>query len=336
MQITSKLGFYGSALINMHILKKSKLEYMPEYIALEVTNVCNFKCAFCPQSDPKHHDVVPKAYLDENSCRLFLSKIRDAGIVTNLMHWTLDGEPFMNKRFAELVHISAGYGFTNTYFASNGMLCTVDRLMDFPIDKVRLNISIDFCADKVYFEKVRGSRNSWEQVSENIKNILRDPRTSNVGLEITDISSFSENDPKKLTRNFLELKEIFGQHHNIKYHTRTFHNATGFIIPSTPKGNKRYHLCPYPWTQFRIASNGDIVICCRDLDHKTVLGNLKTQSVSEIWNGQSMLNARNSLLDKAPECVAACKGCDLPFDDTKFSLKNIYKAAIGRMQLFSK
>ena len=119
MQIVSKLVFYGRALINMHILRKSKLAYVPEYIALEVTNVCNFKCAFCRQSDPKHHDIVPKTYLDKDSCSLFLSKVRAAGITTNLMHWALDGEPFMNKRFAELVHISAEYGFTNSSFSSN-------------------------------------------------------------------------------------------------------------------------------------------------------------------------------------------------------------------------
>jgi molybdenum cofactor biosynthesis enzyme MoaA len=103
---------------------------MPEYIAIEVTNVCNFRCKFCPQSDPNHHHVVPKSYLDPETCALFLQKIRDAGITTNLMHWTLDGEPFMHKGFAELVRISAEYGFTNTHFASNGMLCTVDRLME--------------------------------------------------------------------------------------------------------------------------------------------------------------------------------------------------------------
>ncbi|NQT13238.1 MAG: SPASM domain-containing protein [Planctomycetes bacterium] len=242
----------------------------------------------------------------------------------------------MNKRFAELVHISAKYGFTNSCFASNGMLCTVKRLLEFPLDKVRLNITIDFCADKTYFEEVRGTHNSWDQVSSNVKAILQDPRTQNVGVELTDITSFSEKDPKKLAQAFQALKQMFGQHENIKYVTRTFHNATGFISSEPPDRKQKYHLCPYPWTHFRIASNGDVVICCRDLDHKTVLGNLKTQSVSEIWIGEPMLRARRCLLDKTPELVAACKGCDLPYDDTKFSLKNLCRAAVGRMQILSK
>lgn len=336
MQIISKLRFYGYAFINMYILRKSKLTYMPEYIALEVTNVCNFKCAFCPQSNPKHHDIISKSYLDKESCALYLRRIREAGITTNLMHWTLDGEPFMNKYFAELVHVSAIYGFTNTYFASNGMLCSVERLMDFPMDKVRLNIAIDFCADRAYFENVRGTRNSWKQVLSNIKSILRDPRTQNVRLELTDISSFSEQDPERLSQGYKALKKLFGEHNNIKYRTRTFHNATGFLLHKKQIKTNSYHLCPYPWTHFRIASNGDVVICSHDLDHKTVLGNLKFQSVSEIWNCEPMLIARRNLLDKTPEGVVACKHCDTPFDDAKFTIKNYYLAARGRMQLFSK
>ena len=331
----SRVISYGRAAWNMYVLERAELPYAPEYIALEVTNVCNFKCKFCPQSDSQHHHNVPRSYLDPEACASFLGKVRGAGITTNLMHWTLDGEPFMNKQFAELVRVSAGFGFTNTYFASNGMLCTAERLAEFPLDRVRLNIAIDFCADKGCFEEVRGTKDSWDRVRANIEQILHDPRTQNVGLELTDISSFSERDPQKLRAAFESLVALCGQHPNLRYSARVFHNATGFV-PPMPKRRGNYHLCPYPWTHFRIASDGDIVICCRDLDHKTVLGNLKTQSVQEIWNGAKMVAARRALLAQDPDAVRACRGCDLPYDDSKFTVKNIYRAARGRMQLFSK
>lgn len=319
----------------MHLLRRTNLAYRPEYIALEVTNVCNFKCDFCPQSDPAHHDIVPRTYLDPTVCASYLEKIRAAGILTNLMHWTLDGEPFMHKEFSRLVEVSADYGFTNTYFASNGMLCSVERLMDFPLDRVHLNLAIDFCTDKDYFEKVRGTKNSWDTVCNNIQDILRDSRMANVNIEITDISSYSENDTKKLADNFQNLQDVFGEHDRVKYRTRTFHNATGLVENNREKRGT-YHICPYPWTHLRIASNGDIVACCRDLQHKTVLGNLNLQSVNEIWNGEPFQNLRHSLLDKRPNRVNACRGCDLPFDDSKFTIKNVYRAARGRMQLFAK
>jgi hypothetical protein len=49
-----------------------------------------------------------------------------------------------------------------------------------------------------------------------------------------------------------------------------------------------------------------------------------------------MINARNNLLNKMPKNIPACENCDLPFDDSKFSIKNLYKSAKGRIQLFSK
>lgn len=336
MTMASKLSFYGRAALDMYVFQRDELSFMPEYVALEVTNVCNFRCAFCPQSDPEHHMRVPQTYLDAGTCELFLRKIRQAGIQTELMHWTLDGEPFMNKQFAELVRISADYDFTNTFFASNGMLCTIDRLMEFPLDKVRLNIAIDFCANKDYFEEVRGTSNSWDRVKGNIEAILNNERTSNVRLELTDISSFSESDPEALSRAFEALQRLFGKHPRIKYRTRTFHNAAGFLELQPGKQQGAYHLCPYPWTHLRIASNGDVVICCRDLEHKTVVGNLKTQEVAEIWNGAAMKDVRRNLLDKTPECIGACNGCDLPYDDSKFTVTNIYRAARGRMQIFAR
>lgn len=334
MRLVTKLAFYGKAAWAMYVRRQARLAYLPEYVALEVTNVCNFRCVFCPQSDPTHHDLVPRTYLDPLTCEDFLKKVRQAGIRTNLLHWTLDGEPFVNKQFADLVKVSARYGFKNTYFASNGMLATIDRLIDFPLDDVRLNIAIDFCADKTYFEEVRGTKDSWERVKINVSSILSDKRTQNVGIELTDISSFSKHSPQEQNRLFREMKDMFGHHKNINYRTRTFHNATGFIAGKKNVG--RYHLCPYPWTHLRIASNGDVVICCRDLNHKTVLGNLKTQTVHEIWNGSQAVNARQALLMRQPESVDACRGCDLPYDDSKFTLRNVYRAARGRMQIFSK
>lgn len=335
MSFFNKIDYYGHALWNMHIRRSAKLPYLPEYVALEVTNACNFKCAFCPQSDPDHHNKVPKTYLDEEDCNLYLQKIRAAGIKTNLMHWTLDGEPFMHKGFAKLVWISSNYGFTNTYFASNGYLCTIERLLEFPRDRVCLNIAIDFCADKDYFEEVRGTKGSWDRVQANIKEILSDTRIGNVRVDITDISSFQCNDAGKLNVAFQALKRLFGEHARLGYRTRTFHNATGYL-ELAKKSTGNYHLCPYPWTHFRVASNGDVVPCCRDLQHMTVLGNLKTQSVEEIWNGEPMLELREFLLRKKPQKVSACEKCDLPYDDSKFTLKNIFHAARGRLQLFSK
>jgi radical SAM protein with 4Fe4S-binding SPASM domain len=318
----------------MNVSKKTELAFLPEYVAVEVTNVCNFKCAFCPQSDPNHHDIVPMTYLDGVTLRRFLTKIRDAGIKTNVMHWTLDGEPFMNKKFGELFEVGLEFGFTNSYFASNGMLATVERLLTFPVDRAQIRMAIDFCADPDYFEDVRGTKGSWAKVRDNIRGLLSHEKLTNIFIDVTDISSFSVKDEEELLDNYRRLKALFEPNERLRFRTRTFHNATGYL-EGMKDGQNDYHVCPYPWTHLRVASNGDIVACCRDLQHKTVLGNLERESVAEIWNGRLMQDLRRALLDGEPQKAAACADCDLPYDSAKFSARNLLDAAKGRLQLFS-
>src|SRR5277367_1017472 len=73
--------------------------YVPEDISIESTNVCNFRCSFCPQSDPRHHELVPRSYLDPEKARRVFEILRRDGVTTRTVHWTLDGEPFMNRQF---------------------------------------------------------------------------------------------------------------------------------------------------------------------------------------------------------------------------------------------
>jgi radical SAM protein with 4Fe4S-binding SPASM domain len=335
MLFLNKISYYTRAYFEMHIAKRTVVSYLPEYIGVEITNVCNFKCSFCPQSDFNHVSFVPRTYLNEEKCGSYLRSLREAGVKTDLIHWTLDGEPFMNKDFHKLCHLGVKYGFTNAFFATNGVLCTVDRLMEFPIDECKFTLSIDYCADEELFEKNRGTKNSWEKIKENIIAIMQDERLSNIFIGLTDISSYVFDDKKELKKRYNDLKELFGCHPKISYWTKTFHNATGFLSKAINRSQK-YHLCPYPWTTLRIAANGDIVACCRDLRHETILGDLNASGLKEIWNGKSMQMLRKVLLDKKPERAKACKGCDLPYDDSKFTFGNLVKVAKGRIQLFSK
>ncbi len=334
MTFFKKLNYYARTYFESHIIKRIDVSYLPEYIGLEITNVCNFKCSFCPQSDPNHFSFVPKSYLEKDKCELYLKKLRDAGVQTNLIHWTLDGEPFMNKNFHELCHIGVKYGFTNAFFGTNGMLCTTEKLLKFPVDKCKFILSIDFCADERLFEKTRGTKGSWQKVRTNISNILGEEKLSNVYIALTDISSFTFSDKEEQRKRFNDLQALFGKYKRISYRTKTFHNATGFLSKEINL-RKNYHLCPYPWSTLRIAANGDIVACCRDLRHETILGNLNNSELIEIWNGRKMQNLRRALLDKQPEKQEACNGCDLPFDDAKFSFANLVKVAKGRVQIFS-
>jgi radical SAM protein with 4Fe4S-binding SPASM domain len=312
------------------------LPYVPEDISIEATNVCNFRCSFCPQSDPRHHELVPRTYLDPQRARRIFETLRQGGVTTRTVHWTLDGEPFMNKQFYGLCEIAVEYGFTNMHFATNGMLLSDRSIRQLPAgENVRYTFSIDYAADREYFERVRGTEGSWSKIKENIEAILAQNR-NDIFVKITDISTYEVDDPAMLERRFEELKALFpSDSGRLSFARRTFHNAAGLVsklVNAMP--GKKYHLCPYPWTSLVIASNGDAVACCRDLRRQTVLGNVVEQGLAVVWNGQPYQELRRALVEKRPGDIAACDGCDLPYDSTKFSYANIYRTLTNRLQVF--
>jgi radical SAM protein with 4Fe4S-binding SPASM domain len=318
-------------------IKKSLINnYVPEDISIELTNNCNFRCSFCPQSDPKHFNVVSRSSLQPEQADILLAKLREGGVKTDVIHWTLDGEPFVNKKIYEICLSAIRYGWRHFIFSTNGYFCTSNILEKFPANNygITYTLCIDYCSDKYLFEKHRGTPNSWEKVRENILQILKNEKLNHISINVTDISSFSINDSSDLKNRFLSLKRMFPELYRIKFFSRIFHNATGFvpgILEKKRVQSNKYNLCPYPWTSMVIASNGDVVACCRDLQHKTVLGNLFDEDLVSIWNGQKYQTLRDALSNQKPEAMKACAACDLPYDQGKFTIEHILKTSLNRL-----
>jgi radical SAM protein with 4Fe4S-binding SPASM domain len=266
-----------------------------------------------------------------------LAKLREGGITTDVIHWTLDGEPFVNRDIDAICAKAIGHEFRHFIFATNGYFCSVDRLLSLPRHRaVTYQLCIDFCANPAFFERYRGTPNSWSLIRDNIAALIRDPRLGHIHVQLTDISSFKITDRVELERAFKALQDLFPWSDRLQFAQRVFHNVTGFIsgiLEAKAATNSHYNLCPYPWASLVIASNGDVVACCRDLDHKTVLGNLFEDDVQAIWNGDRSVALRRALLDKKPDRAVACRGCDLPYDGKKFSAGHLARTAIHRLGL---
>jgi radical SAM protein with 4Fe4S-binding SPASM domain len=259
--------------------------------------------------------------------------LRDAGVRTKAIHWTHDGEPFVNKRFHAICDVAARHGFTDMYFATNGMLCTHDRLDALPRDRCAYTFTIDFSADKDVFESIRGTRGSWARVRSNIVRILNSTAYDHISIELREISPFLTDDPNLLATREAHLRNMFPHSRRLRILSKSFHNACGYL--STKKRLYRYHLCPYPWTSLSIASNGNVLACSRDLRHQSVLGNILHQNVWDIWNGDRMLELRRNLATKRPDLNGACEHCDMPYSKEKFSFRNLMRTMRGRLRLFT-
>ena len=67
-EVMRKFLNYGRVFYHWRLKRSTRLPYLPEDISIELTNTCNFRCAFCPQSDPEHFNIVTRSTLSPPTC----------------------------------------------------------------------------------------------------------------------------------------------------------------------------------------------------------------------------------------------------------------------------
>ena len=83
-----------------------------------------------------------------------------------------------------------------------------------------------------------------------------------------------------------------------------------FTIPQS-----EWPQCNTPWDVVGIRWTGDVVSCIYDYDTRYVIGNVKEQSLWEIWNGERMQTFRQGLINRDYRCNeengVLCSNCTI-------------------------
>ena len=69
-------------------------------------------------------------------------------------------------------------------------------------------------------------------------------------------------------------------------------------------------LCTRPFHQFIIRPTGEISLCCNDALGKYTMGDLNTQTISEVWNSEKYKSVREEMLKNGRKNLILCNQCD--------------------------
>ena len=72
-------------------------------------------------------------------------------------------------------------------------------------------------------------------------------------------------------------------------------------------------LCSLPFRQLIIRPTGEVSLCCNDALGKYTLGNLNTQSISEVWHSEKYKEIRREMLANGRKKLMLCRNCDSIF-----------------------
>ena len=278
----------------------------PDIIQIESTNLCNAKCVFCPRDEMHRRQGV----MDFDLYRKVVDEAATLGITHVREHNY--GEPFLDKQLVEKVRYAKSKGIAEVGMISNGSLITEEiarGMIDAGLDAI--NISVD-AAGKEVFESTRIHLN-YDNVIDNIRTLVR-LRNESKRTHPKLILSFVRQDNSADEQAFIaEWSKVAD-----KIHITDLHNWAGTL---NAKSNVQFP-CYRLWLTFTVLWDGRVSMCCADFDGRHIFGDLRTQTIADVWNSPLYRAARREHLESGGPGI--CRTCDLPKKDSPLWVKKLF------------
>lgn len=264
---------------------------VPSYIGLEVTNTCNLHCVHCHYRHGALGYTREKGFMSPEVFEIAVSQAAKHGISV-LMNY--DGEPLLHPKFIDYLQRATELG-VNSYFNTNATLLTPDRV-DRILSFYKGAIFVSMEGGKEWFEKIRTPA-SYEVVAAHLAYLIE--ANERLGRPVKLSVGVSNLGQPLAERQAMLQKWLPG------LDAMTFgevNDDCGAMIsePFIRMQPRKRPLCVVPWQTCGICHNGDVIPCsiyiAKANTTDAILGNIREQSLADIWTGEAYTRFREALL----------------------------------------
>ena len=282
----------------------------PVVYNIETTNRCNMRCKMCPRTTmmtrciedidrdtfikvvdqikphspelwerwkkfcEEKYDIREDDEPSENHFFLY--------VISKVIQLHGYGDPLLDKYMGDYVKILSAAGFP-TYFSCNPSNINLERtyeMMDAGLSYIKYSIE---SVNDDEFKNIRGQAASFSGSYENILKVLdyKHKKGLNTTVVITMLNLNKRNQKDefdKLIKAFEGTDTyVYLKSEDCQWYRKDFH-GTESIHWSEP--------CKHPWMTMTIKSNGAAAMCREDFNNDIEFGNVRDQSLKEIWDGE--------------------------------------------------
>ena len=284
---------------------------LPPAISIELSSICNLNCPECVTGAgllKRKNDFMDYALAEKIS----------AGIRRHTVSAWLygQGEPMLHPRFFDTVKLFSGM---NTVISTNGHFLDEASCLQLIRSGLRkVIISYDGATTEAYAAYRLGGDHA--RVTEGIKRLAEINKKNGSRLKIELqflIHRYNEHEAGMAA----SFARSFGAGFKIKSMQVLDVTRAGEWMPSG-SGKARYietggrwmaapapaRGCMRMWTTPVITTDGDVLPCCFDKYAGHVMGNIRQQSLTEIWRSSKYANFRSDVMRSRNE-TEICLGC---------------------------
>lgn len=288
---------------------RPKLSKRPAMIYnFELTNKCPFSCIMCARTN---NMTRPEGLMNFELFKKIIDQLDSYSVDKTKPMWLHGfGESLVHPEFDVFMKYASQKGF-NVGLSINPFLLTkkiANRLL--LSQPKHLYIAIDG-HDNESFEKIRGIKNAYERSVERLENFisLKNDISPNTKIDIVMIDfDLNHNSISSMKEKWESIDK------RVNFIAKAFTtwdgNASDVMALKKNRRIKPKNItCIEPWKDMTVNWDGKVTPCCFDYNKKYILGDLNTQSLSEIWNGSAMQSLRAEMIS-GNVTNPLCKNCE--------------------------
>ena len=270
----------------------------PYISQIELTNACNLRCPMCPRTN---HMTRKIEFMDYELFKVIIEDLtninpNNGGYQIQLHHF---GDSILHphlERFLKLCkskHIS-------TMISTNGTMLTKEKRAAIIDNLATLWISFD-SINKETYEKMRKGA-SFEKTIDNITNLMIEKGDRRPHIVLSSLIHDDKEEYEAFWRERGIENFMFKNYHS-------WRNEADVKEFTEIQKEITNNACLYLITNFCVLVDGSVVPCCMDYDGEMILGNLRYQSIGEIWYGDKYRNLRIRHFNRQKKNINLCKDC---------------------------
>jgi len=304
---------------------------VPVVYNIETTNACNMRCQMCPRTTMMTRSVVNlgmelyrkvvdqlkpfssqewqrwEAFVEEkyrinrSDCsenHFFLYVIPRVIVLHGY------GDPLLDKDMPERVAMLREKGISS-YFSCNPANINIERTIEIfksGLDYIKFSIET---TDDAKHKSIRGQASDFTKSYDNIRKLLE--LKSKHNLKTTVVITMLNLGRPDQQDEFDHLRAYFTSDQAYVY----LKSQDQQWYKDNKQGTESLHwieFCQFPFSSMTIKSNGESACCVEDFNNQIVLGDVREQSLMDIWNGKKYQDFRRDHfnLTRGIKCTEQC------------------------------
>ncbi len=285
----------------------------PFTVFVDPADICNFQCKFCPTGNRALMKKINRkaGLMDFGLYKKIIDDLCEFEDPIKVLRLYKDGEPLLNPEFANMIRYAKKHRCAlQVDTTTNGSLLNPKKnieIIEAGLD--RINISLEGLSEEFYRD-FAGYKINFDRFIANISHFYQNRGSCEVFIKIVG-DYLSEDQKKQFFDIFGDIADrIFVEHvapcwPNFQMQDVVANQDVGIYGQQITQ----VQVCPYIFYSLSINSDGKVSLCFLDWSRELIVGDVKTESFKNIWNGETLFNYRKMHLLKKRKGHPICGIC---------------------------